>query len=65
MITALEPASSWPSYGLSEAIKNNQATYIESGEVKSSWTSLSLASNLGSKIEAVSSVSQSGEFTFA
>jgi hypothetical protein len=48
-----------------EAIKNNQATYIESGEVKSSWTSLSLASNLGSKIEAVSSVSQSGEFTFA
>ena len=65
MITALEPASSWPSYGLSEAIKNKQATYIESGEVKTSWTSLSLASNLGNKIEAVSSVSQSGEFTFA
>lgn len=65
MITALEPASSWPSYGLSEAIKNNQATYIEPGEIKSSWTSLSLASSLGNKIESVSSVSQSGEFTFA
>jgi hypothetical protein len=62
-ITALEPASTWPSYGLDAAIKNGQAFTIKPGEKKSSWITFSLSGLGANAISEVSNIDQSGNFT--
>lgn len=63
-ITALEPASSWPSYGLEVAIKNKQAFYLPKRESKSAWITFVFGKDLGKKIDDVIGVNQTGDFSF-
>ena len=62
-ITALEPASTWPSYGLDAAIKNGQAFAIKPGEKKSSWITFALSGLGANAVSEVSNIDQSGNFT--
>lgn len=63
-ITALEPASTWPSYGLEVAIENKQAFYLRARESKSAWITFSFGKDLGKKIDDVTGVNQLGDFSF-
>jgi galactose mutarotase-like enzyme len=63
-ITALEPASSWPSHGLEVAIQNKQAFYLRERESKSAWITFVLGKELGKKIDDVIGVNQFGDFSF-
>jgi galactose mutarotase-like enzyme len=61
-ITAIEPASTWPSYGLTTAIESGQAFWIKPGETKSAWTTFSVSSLPASEIENIKSIDASGNF---
>jgi galactose mutarotase-like enzyme len=63
-ITAIEPASTWPSYGLNKAIERNQAFNLMPGERKKSWITFSLAGKGSQAIKEVSSIDRLGNFTF-
>ena len=63
-ITALEPASTWPSYGLNTALTNGQAFHLQGRESRSTWVSLSMASGMGEMVEEVSSVNRDGTIHF-
>jgi len=62
-ITALEPACTWPSYGLDAAIKNGQALSVKPGEQKTSWITFALSDLGAQEISSVSKIDQSGNFT--
>jgi galactose mutarotase-like enzyme len=62
-ITALEPASTWPSHGLDVAIKAGQAFTVKPGEKKTAWTTFSLSSLPSSSIDKVTDIDSTGIFT--
>jgi len=64
-ITALEPASTWPSLGLEAAIKNGQAFSLKPGETRRAWTTFSVSEIGQSAISSVSNIDREGNFTIA
>ena len=62
-ITALEPACTWPSYGLETAIKTGQAFSVKPGEKKRSWTTFALSNLEAFAISSVSNIDKNGNFT--
>ena len=61
-ITAIEPASTWPSFGLEAAIKSGQAFYLKPGEVRSAWTTFSVSTVAAKDIMKIKSVDSKGTF---
>jgi galactose mutarotase-like enzyme len=62
-ITALEPASTWPSHGLEAAIKIGQSFSLMPGEVKRAWTTFSISSLKTDEIENISNITKEGNFS--
>lgn len=61
-ITAVEPASTWPSLGLQSAIERKQAFFIKPGEKKSCWTTFSVSSLPSKRLTDITSINEKGEF---
>ena len=61
-ITAIEPACTWPSFGLEEAIKSGQALYLKPGEVRSAWTTFSVSTVATKDIMKINSIDSKGIF---
>jgi galactose mutarotase-like enzyme len=61
-ITALEPASTWPSHGLAEAIKLGQSFSVKPGETKSAWTTFTVSTLTPDAIENISNIDKEGNF---
>ena len=61
-ITAIEPASTWPSFGLEAALKSGQAFYLKPGEVRSAWTTFSVSTVAAKDIMKIKSVDSKGTF---
>jgi galactose mutarotase-like enzyme len=61
-ITALEPASTWPSIGLETAIETGQAFWLKPGGTKSTWTTFSVSSLAASEIDNIESIDIAGKF---
>ena len=61
-ITAIEPASTYPSFGLEAAIKSGQAFYLKPGEVRSAWTTFSVSALPVKDIMKIKSIDSKGNF---
>lgn len=61
-ITAIEPASTWPSYGLAEAIKKGQSITLKPKQSASSWTTFSISTIPTDKLMMVESLDEDGNF---
>ena len=61
-ITAIEPASTWPSFGLEAAITSGQAFYLKPGEVRTAWTTFSVSTVAAKDIMKIKSVDPKGTF---
>lgn len=61
-ITAIEPASTWPSFGLAEAIKKGQAITLKPKESASSWVTFSVSTLPTEKLMQVEFINDDGDF---
>lgn len=61
-ITAVEPASSWPSLGLAAAIEKGQAFWLKPGETRTAWTTFSVSSIKPKNISQIKGIDQKGKF---
>ncbi|MBC7464247.1 MAG: hypothetical protein H7227_08310 [Actinobacteria bacterium] len=64
-ITALEPASTWPSYGLEAAIKNGQSFWLKPGETRKAWTTFSISELGQDAISSISNIDREGNLTIS
>jgi galactose mutarotase-like enzyme len=61
-ITAIEPASTWPSYGLEAAISSGQAFFLKPGETKKAWTTFAVSAVQSKNLTKIKSMDEKGNF---
>ena len=61
-ITAIEPASTWPSYGLEAAISSGQAFFLKPGETKKAWTTFAVSAVQSKNLTKIKSIDEKGNF---